>query len=83
MGRIARKEGIILKRTYTFEIRKLKQQLRFARKPKNMRKHIKAQKKLHVVAFKLYQDLVSQLNPIPLSYKIELDVIPRTDSAER
>jgi len=36
--RIARKEGITLKRTYTFEIRKLRQQLRFARKPKNMRK---------------------------------------------
>ncbi|MGA2406078.1 MAG: hypothetical protein ABSF81_04925 [Bacteroidales bacterium] len=37
--RIAKKEDIKLKRTYTFEIRKLKQQLRFARKPKNMKKH--------------------------------------------
>ena len=35
--RIAKKEDIKLKRTYTFEIRKLKQQLRFARKPKNRR----------------------------------------------
>jgi transposase, IS5 family len=34
--RIAKKEDIKLKRTYTFEIRKLKQQLRFARKPKNI-----------------------------------------------
>jgi transposase, IS5 family len=36
--RLAKKEDIKLKRTYTFEIRKLKQQLRFARKPKNMKK---------------------------------------------
>ena len=49
--RIAKKEDIKLKQTYTFEIRKLKQQLRFARKPKNMKKHIKAQKKLHRIAF--------------------------------
>jgi hypothetical protein len=66
--RIAKKEAIKLKQTYTFEIRKLKHQLRFARKPKNMKKHIKAQKKLHRIAFKIYQDLVNQLNPIPKSY---------------
>ena len=81
--RIARKEGITLKRTYTFEIRKLKQQLRFARKPKNMRKHIKAQKKLHGIAFKLYRDVVSQLNPIPMSYKEELDVLYRVLTQQR
>jgi IS5 family transposase len=81
--RIARKEGITLKRTYTFEIRKLKQQLRFARKPKNLRKHIKAQKKLHGIAFKLYRDLVSQLNPIPMSYKEELDVLYRVLTQQR
>jgi transposase, IS5 family len=72
--RIAKKEDIKLKRTYTFEIRKLKQQLRFARKPKNMKKHIKAQKKLRRIAFKIYQDLVNQLNPIPKSYMWEFDV---------
>ena len=44
--RIAKKEDIKLKRTYTFEIRKLKQQLRFARKLKNMKKHIKAHSSL-------------------------------------
>jgi len=75
--RIAKKEELKLKRTYTFEIRKLKQQLRFARKPKNMRKHIKAQKKLHRIAFKIYRDLVNQLNPIPMSYREELDVLYR------
>lgn len=75
--RIAKKEDIKLKRTYTFEIRKLKQQLRFARKPKNMKKHIKAQKKLHRIAFKIYQDLVNQLNPIPKSYMEEFDVLYR------
>jgi IS5 family transposase len=63
--RIARAENIKLKRTYTFEIRKLKTQLRFARKPKNYRKLNRAQKKLHRIAFKIYNDLVEQLNPIP------------------
>jgi len=52
--RIARKEDIKLKRTYSFEIRKLTQEVRFARKLKNMKKHIKAQKKLHRIAFKIY-----------------------------
>ena len=63
--RIARKEGIKLKRTYTIEIRKLKHQLRFARKPKNFRKLNRAQVKLHRIALKIYHDLVTQLNPIP------------------
>src|SRR5674536_69257 len=81
--RIAKKEDIKLKRTYTFEIRKLKQQLRFARKPKNFKKHIKAQKKLHRIAFKIYQDLVSQLNPISKSYMEEFDVLYRVLTQQR
>jgi IS5 family transposase len=81
--RIAKKEDIKLKRTYTFEIRKLKQQLRFARKPKNMKKHIKAQKKLHRIAFKIYQDVVKQLNPIPKSYMKEFDVLYRVLTQQR
>jgi transposase, IS5 family len=60
-----------------FEILKLKQQLRFARKPKNMKKHITAQKKLHRIAFKIYLDLVNQLNPIPKLYMEEFDVLYR------
>jgi IS5 family transposase len=63
--RIAKAENIKLNRTYTFEIRKLKAQLRFARKPKNYRKLIRTQKKLHRIAFKIYNDLVEQMNPIP------------------
>lgn len=81
--RVAKKEDVKLKRTYTFEIRKLKQQLRFARKPKNMKKHIKAQKKLHRIAFKIYQDLVNQLNPIPKSYMGEFDVLYRVLTQQR
>src|SRR5664280_656148 len=81
--RIANKEDIKLKRTYTFEIRKLKQQLRFARKPKNLKKHIKAQKKLHRIAFKIYHDLVKQLNPIPKSYMKEFDVLYRVLTQQR
>jgi len=81
--RIAKKEDIKLKRTYTFEIRKLKQQLRFARKPKNFKKHIKAQKKLHRIAFKIYQDLVRQLNPISKPYMNEFDVLYRVLTQRR
>jgi len=81
--RIAKKEDIKLKRTYTFEIRKLKQQLRFARKPKNMKKHIKAQKKLHRIAFKIYHDLATQLNPIPKSYMETFDVLYRVLTQKR
>jgi len=75
--RIAKKEDITLKRTYGREIKKLKHQLRFARKPKNMRQHIKAQKKLHRIAFKIYRDVVGQLSPIPKSYMKEFDVLYR------
>jgi hypothetical protein len=42
-----------------------------------MKKHIKAQKKLHRIAFRIYQDLVNQLNPIPKSYMDEFDVLYR------
>ncbi len=63
--RIARTEGITLKRTYTREIKKLRYQLRFARKPKNFKRLMRTQKKLHRIAVKIYNDLVTQLNPIP------------------
>jgi IS5 family transposase len=81
--RIARKEEISLKRTYGREIKKLKHQLRFARKPKNMKRHVKAQKRLHRIAFKIYQDLVKQLNPIPKSYMHEFDVLYRVLTQQR
>jgi IS5 family transposase len=63
--RIASAEGIKLKRTYTREIKKLKYQLRFARKPKNFKKLMKTQRRLHRIAVKIYSDLVTQMNPIP------------------
>jgi IS5 family transposase len=63
--RIAKKEGIKLKRTYTQEIRKLKYQLRFSRKPKNYKKLNRLQGKLKRIGFKIFQDMVTQLNPIP------------------
>jgi IS5 family transposase len=81
--RIAEKEGIELKRTYGREIKKLKHQLRFARKPKNMKKLKKAQTKLHRIAFKIYHDLVNQLNPIPKSYMKEFNVLYRVLTQER
>ena len=81
--RIAKKEDITLIRTYGREIKKLKHQLRFARKPKNMRRHIKAQKRLHRIAFKIYQDVVKQLSPIPKSYMQEFDVLYRVLTQQR
>lgn len=63
--RIAKAEGIELKRTYTREIKKLRYQLRFARKPKNFKRLMRTQKKLRSIAVKIYNDLVTQLNPIP------------------
>jgi transposase, IS5 family len=82
--RIADKEDIKLKRTYTFEIRKLKHQLRFAKKPKNYKKLNRAQSKLHRIALKIYHDLVSQLNPIPKqAYMETFDVLYRVLSQKR
>jgi transposase, IS5 family len=81
--RIAKKEDIKLTRTFGREIKKLKYQLRFARKPKNMKRHKKAQTRLHRIAFKIYQDLVKQLNPIPKSYQEELDVLYRVLTQQR
>jgi hypothetical protein len=52
---IARKEDIKLKRTYASEIRILKQQLRFAGKPKNM-------KKTHQDSEKASQDCIQNLS---------------------
>ena len=63
--RIAEKEDIKLKRTYTMEIKKLKYQLRFARKPKNYKKLNRLQGKLKRIAFKIFEDLVTQLDPVP------------------
>ena len=80
---IAKEEGITLTRTYGREIRQLKHQLRFARKPKNMQEHRKAQKRLHRIAFKIYHDVVKQLNPIPMKYKEELDVLYRVLTQKR
>jgi transposase, IS5 family len=80
---IAKKEEITLTRTYGREIKKLKHQLRFARKPKNMRRHIKAQKRLHRIAFKIYQDVVKKLSPIPKSYMREFDVLYRVLTQQR
>lgn len=81
--RIAKKEDITLIRTYGREIKRLKHQLRFARKPKNMRRHIKAQKRLHRIAFRIYQDVVKQLSPIPKSYMREFDVLYRVLTQQR
>lgn len=74
---IAEKENITLVRTYGREIKQLKQQLRFARKPKNIAKQRKAYRKLHRIAFKIYHDVIKQLGLIPMKYRAELDILYR------
>ena len=82
--RIAKAEGIKLKRTYTFEIRKLKAHLRFARKPKNYKKQDRLQKKLYRITVKIHNDLVNQLNPIPKqSYMDTFNVLYRVLTQSR
>ena len=73
--RIANARGIKLKRTYTREIKRLKYQLRFARKPKNFKRLMRTQKKLHRIAVKIYSDLVTQLNPMAMKDFEKLNVI--------
>jgi IS5 family transposase len=76
--RIAQKEGIRLKRTYTREIRNLKQELRFSRGPRNLKKLRRAQTKLHRIAWKIFYDLVNQIDPeTQRSYYGKLNVIFR------
>jgi IS5 family transposase len=81
--RIARKEDIKLTRTYGREIKKLKHQLRFAKKPKNASTMRKAYRRLHKIAFKIYLDLVKKLNPAPMKYKKEFDVLYRVLTQKR
>ena len=65
------------------EIRKLKHQLRFARKPKNYKKLNRAQQKLHRIAMKIYRDLVTQLSPIPKqAYYETFNVLQSIDPEE-
>jgi len=63
--KIANAEGLKLKRTYTREIKKLKYQLRFTRSPKDFKRRIRLQGKLHRIAIKIYSDVVTQLDPTP------------------
>lgn len=62
--KIAQTHRLKLKRTYTREIKKLKYQLRFSRSPKDFKRRIRLQGKLHRIAAKIFSDVVTQLNPI-------------------
>lgn len=81
--RIANAKGIKLKRTYTREIKKLRYQLRFARKPKNFKRLMRTQKKLHRIAIKIYSDLVKQLNPMPMKDFEKFNVLYRVLTQQR
>ena len=81
--RIANAKGIKLKRTYTREIKKLLYQLRFARKPKNFKRLMRSQKKLHRIATKIYSDLVTQLNPMPIKEFEKFNVLYRVLTQQR
>ncbi len=81
--RIAKAKGIKLKRTYTREIKKLRYQLRFARKPKNFKRLMRSQKKLHRIALKIYSDLVNQMNPMQQKDFEKFDVLYRVLTQQR
>ena len=81
--RIANAKGVKLKRTYTREIKKLRYQLRFARKPKNFKRLMRTQKKLHRIAIKIYSDLVTQLNPMPTKDFEQFNVLYRVLTQQR
>jgi IS5 family transposase len=59
--RIAGKEGISLKRTYGREIKKLRYQLRFVKRPRNVKKQSKALRRLQRIALKIHHDLDTRL----------------------
>jgi len=48
-----------------------------------MKSHKKAQRRLHSIALKIYQDIIKQLNPIPKNYKEELDVLYKVLTRQR
>lgn len=82
--RIAKKEGIKFKRTYSRQIKELQQQLRFARKPKNYKKLNKLQNKYFRIVVKLHNDLVGQLTEDTVApYSDTLDVLYRVLTQER
>jgi len=81
--RIANAKEIKLKRTNTREIKRLKYQLRFARKPKNFKRLIGTQRKLHRIAIKIYSDLVTQLNPMPIKDFEKFNVLYKVLNQQR
>jgi len=81
--RIARKEDIRLKRTYSREIRKLKYELRFARHPKNLKKYPKLEGKLYRITVKIYNDLLAQLEPQTEAYDDTMQILYRVLTQQR
>jgi len=82
--RIAKKEGIKFKRTYSKKIKQLQYQLRFTRSPKNYKKHMKLQEKYRRLVVKLCDDLVNQLSNEQFEKNSEIfDVLYRILVQER
>lgn len=82
--RIAEKEGVGLKRTYGREIKQLKYQLRFAKRPKNIKKQSKALKRLQRIAIKIHRDLDDKLNSGQISeYDKVMKIILRVLTQKR
>ena len=48
-----------------------------------MKKHKKAQTRIHRIPFKIYHDLTTQLNPIPKSYMETFHVLYRVLTQQR
>ena len=59
--KIAKEEGVQFKRTYTRKIKHLQYQLRFARRPKNLKKQKRLQEQYRRLVVKLCDELVPKL----------------------
>jgi len=82
--RIADKEGVGLKRTYGREIKQLKYQLRFVKRPKNIKKQSKALKRLQRIAIKIHRDLDGKLKSGQISeYDRVMEIILRVLTQKR
>lgn len=76
--KLARKEGLRLERTYEKEVKRLKQQTRFASHPKNRQKARRAVKRLKTISGRLMRAVERQMTSEQLeSYRQELTLFKR------
>ena len=81
---IARKEQITLRQTYTRTLKQLVIAQRFKNSPKNAQKAIRAQRKIRVIASRLYRELLRKLNLLNNNtYESDLSLFKRVLDQKR